>query len=283
MSSLSELGEAALAYAAHNLCSVFPLQPRNKIPFPARDKQGRPMVCNEAGEGAELAATRDPALIREWWTRWPQANIGAALRFGSLFVLDIDPRSDGHHWLARTAGLEPIRTLTTVSGRGWPGAHYWFQRNSYLRDLAVKSAGPGADLKGLDKGYVVVPPSIHPDTGKPYEWHDFADPFDTDIASPPEWLVKAILENCEVRKTRGSFSDATEPHHFMRGRELLAIGWPIGEKRGPGKWLTACPNDAQHTDGRKRRVDSSTILVAPSHTGGRGRIYCSHGHCAHVR
>lgn len=36
-------------------------------------------------------ATLDPSAIREWWSRWPQANIGIACGEKSgIFVLDVD-------------------------------------------------------------------------------------------------------------------------------------------------------------------------------------------------
>ena len=42
-------------------------------------------------------ATRDPDLIRRWWTQWPEANIGILTGVKSgLVVIDIDPRNGGH-------------------------------------------------------------------------------------------------------------------------------------------------------------------------------------------
>jgi hypothetical protein len=41
-------------------------------------------------------ATTDEALIKKWWKRWPEANIGIALGDG-VFVLDVDPRAGATH------------------------------------------------------------------------------------------------------------------------------------------------------------------------------------------
>jgi hypothetical protein len=42
-------------------------------------------------------ATADPGVIRRWWTRWPQANVGIRTGAASgLLVIDIDgPGRDG--------------------------------------------------------------------------------------------------------------------------------------------------------------------------------------------
>lgn len=270
----SELGAAALDYAQRNLCSVFRLTPRDKIPLPRE---------HESAEAGELIATRDPQLIEDWWKRTPDANIGAALRFGPLFVLDIDPRSGGDHWMRDLLPVdEALSTLVCETGSGGGSRHYWFVRPQRLTGLACKGLATGVDIKGIMKGYVVLPPSIHP-SGKSYEWYDFADPFETDIALAPDWLVAQVLMHSQMLTRSGKVVDCAAPDDFVRGKELLDSGWPVGRKVGPGKWLTVCPNQAQHTDRGRRRVDSSTVLMAPSTPAGRGRIFCSHGHCEHVR
>src|SRR5713226_1159337 len=43
------------------------------------------------------AATTDELQIRQWWGRWPQANVGIATGVNSdLVVIDIDPRNGGN-------------------------------------------------------------------------------------------------------------------------------------------------------------------------------------------
>jgi hypothetical protein len=48
-----------------------------------------PMTVN-----GHLNATMDPDQIKLWWTKWPNAMIGAKVPDNYL-VLDIDPRNDG--------------------------------------------------------------------------------------------------------------------------------------------------------------------------------------------
>jgi hypothetical protein len=139
----------------------------------------------------------------------------------------------------------------------------------------------GVDLKGLPYGYVILPPTRHPDTGREYAWWDGCDPVDAYPSDPPNWLEDRILGMATV-------IDHSRPPAldmgltFPRALELIENGWAIGEQVGVGKWIVACPNAAQHTSKPGRR-DSSTVLFAPSRPGGHGRVWCSHAHCAGVR
>ena len=142
---------------------------------------------------------------------------------------------------------------------------------------------PGVELKGLPYGYVALPPTVHPKTGRRYAWWDGGDPAEDTPADPPDWLVKAILSESRPLTGRKLVPLDVELARFPRGQELLALGWDVGPQLGPGKWVCRCPNDGAHTVGIGRRMDSSCVLFAPNHPRGRGRIYCSHSHCSRVR
>jgi hypothetical protein len=110
-------------------------------------------------------ASRDPDVIRSWWTRWPDAMIGAPVPEPFL-VVDVDPRNGGDlDELERLAGPIPA-TLTAWSGRGDGGRHLYFQRPA--GPLTSTRLPTGIDLKV--RGYCIVPPSIHPASGQPYTW-----------------------------------------------------------------------------------------------------------------
>jgi len=69
-------------------------------------------------------ASFDPAVIREWWKRWPDANVAVAT--GKLVVIDIDTRHDGEiGWDLLTEGRQIPETLTVGTGGG--GRHYYFR------------------------------------------------------------------------------------------------------------------------------------------------------------
>jgi hypothetical protein len=133
---------------------VFPL--RGKIP------------AIRGGQGLKDATT-DPGTVSRWWGKdYPGANIGLRIPAG-VFVLDSDPRIDGHHdahlQLIERHGPLPM-TLTNISGRLDGGCHRFYRRPP--GKLSAARLGPGFDLKDARGGYVVAPPSIHPDTGNRY-------------------------------------------------------------------------------------------------------------------
>jgi len=80
-SSETSLLAAALEYAKHNV-PVFPCKPRGKEPLTPHGFKD---------------ATTDPSRIREYWGRWPDANIGIPTGpVSGLFVVDCD--ASRHRW-----------------------------------------------------------------------------------------------------------------------------------------------------------------------------------------
>ena len=149
------LGRAALIYAQWGW-PVFPLQPGQKIPY-------------ERSRGFKDATT-DPDLVRRWWTKAPQSNIGIAT--GHRFdVLDVDwltksGNSSGAHtsWpdLRDSGRLPDVHGLATTA-RG--GIHVFVQPTG-----GGNMAGflPGLDYRGAG-GYIVAPPSRTTE-GRRYSW-----------------------------------------------------------------------------------------------------------------
>ena len=132
-----------------------------------------------------LDATTDPTAVRAMWTPRPHANIGVRVPVGQV-VIDVDPRNGGDKGLEL---LEVIHgplpaTRTALSGRGDGGSHRYF----LAPDGPVTSSRlpKGVDLKNRG-GYVVAPPSLHPDTGQPYVWADVRDP-----VAMPDWLAELL-------------------------------------------------------------------------------------------
>jgi DNA-binding transcriptional ArsR family regulator len=166
---------AALAYAEAGL-PVFPLKPGTKAPA--------------TGDGLK-SATCNPATVRAWWERWPNANV--AIRTGEpagLVVLDVDTQHGGAGTLGkleREHGLLPV-TAKTLTGGG--GSHYLFRHpGEELRNSAGK-LGPGLDVRG-DGGYIVAPPSVH-ENGRVYKW---LRALERGIADPPTWLLEDPRQN----------------------------------------------------------------------------------------
>ena len=68
------------------------------------------------------------------------------------------------------------------------GGHLWFKwpEGKPIRNSAGEIA-PGVDVRG-EGGYVIVPPSVHPD-GQPYTWAA-----DVPITPAPDWLVELAVK-----------------------------------------------------------------------------------------
>jgi hypothetical protein len=103
------------------------------------------------------------------WKRFPDAIIGGRPRADEV-IIDPDPRHGGT--LERLTEMigEPLpATLTVYSGRGDGGCHLYFKHpGGQLRGKICT----GFDIKHAGSGYTILPPSPHPDTGKPYRWSD---------------------------------------------------------------------------------------------------------------
>jgi hypothetical protein len=158
---------AALNYAARGW-KVFPLMPRDKRP---------PRRSNGFKDG-----TTNPATIRRWFGSDEPYNIGVCtgLMSGGLFVFDTDGETGevNKRVLEQDHGRFPA-TLMCETGNG---IHYWFHTQTELRGSASRIAA-NIDIR-CDGGYVVAPPSIHPN-GKRYRWLN-----DLPLAAVPQWLVE---------------------------------------------------------------------------------------------
>lgn len=134
------------------------------------------------------SATTDEKIIRRWWQRWPQANVGIATgKISGLIVVDIDPRNGGDKSLKRLPGNLPI---TPTSRTGGKGEHYLLKHpeNGCHIENDLDFAGfAGIDLKS-DGGLIVAPPSRHI-SGDDYYWKLNLD---TPLAPTPNWLLELI-------------------------------------------------------------------------------------------
>lgn len=171
---IGDLGAHARLYAEAGL-EVFPADPRHKSPLI---------------ENGLYGATTELDVIAGWWTRWPAALIAHRIAAGQL-LLDIDPRHGGLEvWMAIKEMLGGTLPVTRIhqSGRGDNGMHFWWTRpaekismkplTEWAKERGVAhEISPGKWTAGIDPlhhtlRYTILPPSAHPDTGKPYRWMD---------------------------------------------------------------------------------------------------------------
>jgi putative DNA primase/helicase len=174
--------EAALGYARAGI-RIFPMKPRSKEPQ-IKDNLNR--------------ATTNEAQIRQWWKWWPNANIGMPTGTrNNRFVIDPDGPV-GEETLGKLVaenGQLPD-TFTVRTGRAEGGWHLHFRVDGVMTKSAAGLLGPKLDVKG-DGGFVLLPPSIHPDTGKEYTVHHNGQP-----AEAPQWLVAKVRKDTAGSKRK---------------------------------------------------------------------------------
>lgn len=177
-----KLIDSALNYAKKGL-AVFPLIPKDK----------KPLTANGFKD-----ATTDPDKINEWWTIHPNANIGIATGqiSGGIVAIDMDidkeKGKDGYHnfmeWCKENYIMLPDSWLS-ITGRG--GYHLIYKslipvpsKIGWLEDVDIRADG----------GYIVAPPSVHPN-GTCYEWeqspedYELIDTTDIDV----EYVMNSVI------------------------------------------------------------------------------------------
>lgn len=153
--------------------------------FPIKERDKTPIV-----KWADVATTEENMLVG-WWDTMPEANIAIACgKRSGIVVLDVDAGHGGYESL--TVLFEKYGPLPTtpVSKTGSGGEHIFFKHPGIeIRNSAGK-LGKGLDIRG-DGGYVVAPPSIHPN-GNAYQWE--VRPSETPLADMPEWMIELLRE-----------------------------------------------------------------------------------------
>jgi hypothetical protein len=193
MMSTNSLLDAALRYARRGL-PVFPLWPVLLFKYGFTCGCGRGTRCESPGKhplgtlvpNGLKSATTDDKVITDWWTAWPNANIGIAT--GAAIVIDIDPRHGGDATLAELEAKHGNFPASWRVRTGGGGLHIYLSAPS---DIMIKNSagqlGDGIDVRGYG-GYVVAPPSKHVSGGE-YEWAAGKD-----LAPTPAWLVNALQQ-----------------------------------------------------------------------------------------
>jgi hypothetical protein len=159
----------ALALAAKNI-AVFPCAPGQKTP-----------ACAHGFKDA----TTDAITVNAWWRENPSYNLAIATgAISKVFVLDADG-ADAEVALAALGELPKTVTVLTAKGR-----HRYFNLPPGLKiacSVRKLIPGVGIDIRA-DGGYVLAPPSAHPD-GPAYKW---AQDGARALADPPQWLLDKI-------------------------------------------------------------------------------------------
>lgn len=198
--------------AAKNGLHVFPLAPKSKKPF--------------RGSNGFMDATCDLGKIREWWKENPDANIG--VRTGSIsniIVIDFDGKigSASYKKLAADLGDLPRTITVKTPGKIKDGKRHGKGRHFYYRvpdDILIPSRNgiaESVDVRG-ENGYIVFPPSIHPDGTGEYCFLDEIsfDEISFDETSVAELSVEWIEFLCKKDKKQKEKKSDTDIFQLVR-------------------------------------------------------------------
>jgi Bifunctional DNA primase/polymerase, N-terminal/Primase C terminal 1 (PriCT-1) len=184
--------------------------------FPVEARGKKPMV-----KSWQKVAASDPEQLEMWATQFPGCNWGMVTGASSgVVVVDIDGpggMASVAAWEAAGQFLPKTRTHKTGNGK-----HYLFKcpPDGIVRNSAGRIA-PGTDIRG-DGGYVVSPPSVHPN-GTRYEVIDNSSP-----AHLPDWLLQ------KVRLPEPYKSRAIAAGEIPEGRRNVSLTSIAGTMRAAG-------------------------------------------------
>ncbi len=213
---VNEFLSAALKYATEYGWKVFPVNPSTKRPR-------TPHGCKDA--------KNDPGAIKAWWARYPDSAIGVATGSASKLIvidedLDDDKGLNGYHEVTaweKVHGALP-ETVRVITGRGGAHLYYHYDGNDIKNRAGILD---GVDVRG-EGGYVVAPPSLHPN-GSRYEWE----------VSPDDIPFHPIDEQVRLFLSQGKEADADGRSDFK-----LPDTIPSGE-RNDTLFRLACSMQAQ--------------------------------------
>lgn len=215
-----------LEYALEYLTLGYPVFP---VCSPAMGQhQHGAAVCKNLGKRPlirwETYQNRVPTIdeVRQWWARWPNANIGMPTgKLSGIVVLDADS-GDAKKLAMEQGGVD--RTPAVFTGKPG-GIHFWLAHpGPEVSNFARKR--PGLDFRG-DGGYVLVPPSLHA-SGAFYRWvHGTEGLTPADV---PPWLLELL--NGSERADDGPAGEALDIDAILEG---VAEGG-----RDDALWRLAC-------------------------------------------
>ena len=160
------------------------LTKRGMAVLPLQEKRPDGRICPNGFNNASKSAEK----LHEWFDVPQPPNIGIATGSTSgLFVVDVDTYKGGD--VASLGDLPPTWQVKTGNG----GFHFYFKLPEGVQlGCSANRLGASIDTRG-DGGYVVAPPSVHPN-GTQYTWIN--SPTDCEPAVLPEHLLEQLKDTC---------------------------------------------------------------------------------------
>ena len=165
--------------------------------------------------------TTDPTRIREWWSLWPDANVGVVV--SDLAVVDIDVDGPvGKRSLARVleeVGLDSLpQTYSFKTGRADGGYHLLFRLPAGAVKLVTQYGKNYPLTPNLDiifQGLFVAPGSIH-QTGAVYKANADEMPPVNGLAELPSVFYEYLLRRGRVKEPKDAKKSKTTSRKATR-------------------------------------------------------------------
>lgn len=276
---------------------VFPLLPRRKEPLHLCDRCGaKTAPCRASATvcpcwpsmpcHGHRAASNIPAVVDEWWQRWPTANVGISCKPSRLVAIDLDvkhthppdrvlPAELGLDDITPTNGVDLFAQVNARIGNGQQQTRIVRTATAglhvvYRDDVGYKSSAgtrPDGTLTGLGwsidvravNGYVVAPGSVTADGS--YELVRDQPP-----ASVPAWLDRwlAITGHRADRMPARASTGAALPD--LTGDRTTR--WVLGALRRECELVAGTPAADGGEAGRNVQLNRAAYVIGGLlHTG----------------
>jgi hypothetical protein len=181
--------------------------------------------------GGVNGATTNPKLIKEWWDKWPNSNIGIRTGMKSgIFALDVDPKTGGDDSLSELEAKYGKLPHTVESSTGSGGRHIFYNYPGYYVK-GIIGIRPGLDIRG-DGNYIVAPPSLHI-SGHRYEFETSSRPDEVEIVAAPKWILD-LIKNESSKKQNNSNDKNSSPEIIPDGKRDDTLTSIAGKFRRQG-------------------------------------------------
>lgn len=238
------------------------------IPYPASRKGKNPIP--QWGEDLPPPCTDD---YEEWEAKYPDANIWVLL--GPHFAV-LDPDGPGAEEFVRSLNLPDC----PISISGNKSVHRWFKVSKPVEPIKARNGdGTFLELRTGRMG-MLVPPSIHPKTGKGYAWLQGFSPYQVPFPELPEEAyqkILALVSKSEPPKLERPISDnSLGSLDVARYLDHHGIKYTIKPWKGATIYALDKCLFAEHHTTTDQRGDSGIIQGSD----GKLAYQCFHNHCA---
>jgi hypothetical protein len=162
-------------------------------PVPIEPNHQRPLAALGLGWERLRTTPLTPDEIAQIYAGHPDAGLGVAGGFNRLAPIDVD--TEVTEIVAAVQAILPVPLVAKRGRRGSTG--FCRDPSGLITGRKFKTPDNKMLVEVLVTGQTVVPPSIHPKTGKPYVWLTERTLLDVRVDELPE-LPPDIIERLEV-------------------------------------------------------------------------------------